>query len=93
MTPREVLQAATIDGARIIGFADDLGSLEEGKIADLVILEKNPLEDVRHTNTVLQVMKNGVLYDAETLDEIYPTARPLPEQWWWQAWPGVEVEN
>ena len=52
MTPREVLKAATIDGARIIGFAEDLGFLEVGKLADLVVLDRNPLTDIRNTNSV-----------------------------------------
>ena len=92
MTPREVLKAATIDGANIIGLEQDLGSLVPGKIADLVILAKNPLDGVQNTNTVEMVMKNGELYDAATLDQIHPTSRPLPAQWWWSAWPGTEVE-
>lgn len=50
MTPREVLQAATIDGAKIIGFDQDLGTLEAGKLADLVVLDKNPLDDIRNTD-------------------------------------------
>jgi predicted amidohydrolase len=85
MTPREVLQAATIDGARIIGFEQDLGSLEVGKLADLVILDRNPLQDIRNTNTVRWVMKNGELYEGDTLTRIWPGARELPPLWWWEA--------
>ena len=85
MTPAEVLQAATIDGARIIGFDGDLGSIEEGKLADLVVLAANPLEDIRNTNTIRYVMKNGELYDGGTLDQIWPIERPLPRFWWWDA--------
>ncbi|MEZ4423361.1 MAG: amidohydrolase family protein [Gemmatimonadota bacterium] len=87
MTPREVLKAATLDGARIIGFAEDLGSLEPGKLADLVVLEENPLQDIRNTNTVQWVMKNGELYDGDTLDQIWPVQRPLAPFWWWDAGP------
>ena len=82
MTPREVLQAATIDGARIIGFDQDLGSLEAGKLADLVVLDRNPLENIRHTNTVRWVMKNGELYEADTLTQVWPARKPLPKFWW-----------
>jgi Tol biopolymer transport system component len=83
MTPREVLRAATIDGARIIGIEQDLGSIEAGKLADLVILDANPLDDIRNTNTMRWVMKNGELYEADTLTQIWPVHRPLPSLWWW----------
>jgi imidazolonepropionase-like amidohydrolase len=85
MTPREVLQAATIDGAKIIGFDADLGSLEEGKLADMVVLEANPLDDIRNTNTIRYVMKNGELYEGDTLDQVWPVERSLPSFWWWDA--------
>jgi len=85
MTPREVLQAATIDGAKIIGFDADLGSIEEGKLADLVVLDADPLDDIHNTNTVRYVMKNGELYDGNTLDQVWPVERPLPRFWWWDA--------
>lgn len=87
MTPREVLQAATIDGARIIGFDADLGSIEEGKLADIVVLDADPLEDIENTNTVAWVMKNGELYEGDTLDQVWPVERPLPPFWWWDAEP------
>jgi len=87
MTPHEVLQAATIDGARIIGFADDLGSIEVGKLADLVVLDRDPLQDIRNTTALTQVMKNGELFDAATMDRIWPTPEPLPAFWWWDSKP------
>ena len=89
MTPREVLKAATIDGARIIGFDQDLGSLEAGKLADLVVLDRNPLVDIRNTNTVRYVMKNGELFQGDTLEQIWPAQKKLPKFWWWeQKMPG-----
>jgi predicted amidohydrolase len=87
MTAREVLKAATIDGAKIIGFAQDLGSLEPGKLADLVVLDRNPLQDIRNTNSVRYVMKNGELFEGETLDQIWPVQKTLPKFWWWEADP------
>ena len=85
MTPREVLKAATIDGAKIIGVDQDLGSIEPGKLADLVVLDRNPLQDIRNTNSVRYVMKNGELYEGDTLDQIWPVQKPLPKFWWWDA--------
>ena len=84
MTPEEVLRAATVDGAEIIGIAQDLGSVEVGKLADLVVLTENPLEDIRNTTSIQWVMKNGELYDGETLDQVWPVKKPLPPFWWWE---------
>ncbi len=66
----EALQAATIVGAEAIGVQKDLGSIEVGKIADLIILNKNPLDDIHNSREISFVMKDGILYDGETLDEI-----------------------
>ena len=81
MTPHEVLRAATMGSAETIGRQDEIGSLAPGKYADLVILEKNPLDDIRNTLAIDQVMKNGRLYDAGTLDEVWPEHKPLAPQW------------
>jgi Tol biopolymer transport system component/predicted amidohydrolase len=83
MTPVEVLRAATIDGARIIGVDQDLGSLEAGKLADMVILDANPLEDIRNTEAIDRVLQNGRIYDGDSLDQVWPDAVPLAPNWWW----------
>ena len=83
LTPLEVLRCATLHGAEMIGYAQDLGSIEPGKLADLVVLERNPLDDIRHTNTARFVMKNGELFKADTLDQVWPESRPLAPLWWW----------
>ncbi len=85
MHPYDVLRAATIFGAETLGFAQDLGSVEPGKLADLVVLDRNPLDDIRNTQSVRMVMKNGVLYDAGTLDEVWPTPRPMQAPWWLES--------
>ena len=70
MSNLEALKAATINGAEYIGVGDELGSLEVGKLADLIVLSENPLENIRHTNTVTHTMINGRLYDITTMNEI-----------------------
>lgn len=87
LTPHETLRVVTLYGAEAIGMAQDVGSIEPGKMADLLVLDRNPLENIRHTNTLRYVMKNGVLHDANTLDEIWPTKRPLRAPFWWKADP------
>ena len=93
MDEHAALRMATIYGAEAIGLDQDLGSIEAGKLADLVILTANPLDDLRHTNAIERVMFNGRLYDADTLDEVYPRQRPLAPLWWWddepEGLPGV----
>jgi len=82
MTPLESLRAATIDGARYLGFDRDLGSLEQGKLADLVVLAQNPLENIRHSESIELVMVNGRLYDAKTLARVGAEKGEAPRFWW-----------
>ncbi len=89
LSQHDVLRAATIVGAEAIGLAQDIGSLEPGKMADIIVLDKNPLADIRNTNTLAMVMKNGRLYDANTLDELYPRQKKMPAQQWMSVAPSV----
>ena len=82
LSQHDALRAATIVGAEAIGLATDVGSLEPGKLADVIVMDKDPLIDIRNTNTVSMVMKNGRVYDAATLDEVYPRQQKLPVQQW-----------
>lgn len=79
----EILRSATIVGAEAIGHASDLGSLESGKLADLQVLDKNPLEDIHHSTSIRYVMKNGRLYQAEDLTEVWPRYKALPSAYRW----------
>ncbi len=82
MTNMEALEAATINGATYIGAGTDIGSLKVGKMADLIVLEKNPLEDIRNTDSVSFTMVNGRLYDTATMNEIGNTEKARTKFWW-----------
>jgi len=85
MTPLAVLRAATAGAAETIGRLAEMGTLEVGKYADLVVFDRDPLADIRNTRSVSLVMRGGQLFDADTLDELWPVARKLPAPWFVQG--------
>ena len=87
LTNHEVLRAATLHGAEAIGYLQDLGSIEVGKLADLLVLNKDPLLDIRNTTSIRYVMKNGELFEGDTLNQVWPRQKALPEMWWWKESP------
>ncbi|WP_235535589.1 amidohydrolase family protein, partial [Sphingopyxis sp. Root1497] len=78
MKPMAVLHAATAGAAETIGRLADMGTIEPGKYADLVVFDEDPLTDIRKTMSIKLVMRGGQLFDAATLDELWPTARKMP---------------
>lgn len=81
-TPMQTLEAATINPATNLGMNADIGSLEVGKLADLVVLNENPLKNIRNSDKISQVMVNGRLYDAQTLDEVATGTRKTQPFYW-----------
>ena len=76
------LEVGTIHGAKFIGIEKETGSLAVGKLGDLLVLGGNPIDDIRHTRDIRYVMKGGVVYDGNTLDEVWPAKTPFGTHWW-----------
>ena len=83
MTPMEVLKCATVNGSHIVGRPDEIGTLEPGKLADLVIFDKSPLDDIHNSNSIHWVMKNGELFEGDTLNQVWPEQKKLEPLWFW----------
>jgi imidazolonepropionase-like amidohydrolase len=82
MSNMEALRAGTIDGARYLGMDSEIGSIEKGKLADLVVLDRNPLQDIRNSESVNLVVLNGRVLDAKTLHETRDKGRQRLPFWW-----------
>ncbi|HZH91476.1 MAG TPA: amidohydrolase family protein [Pyrinomonadaceae bacterium] len=82
LTPLETLRAATLSGAQYLGLDGEVGSIETGKLADLMITDRNPLDNIQNSETISFVMMNGTLYDTRNMDEVYPQSRPRGKFFW-----------
>jgi len=82
MTNFEALRAATLHGAEYLGMSKEIGSLEPGKLADLIVLDKDPMVDIKNSEFVKYTMMNGRLYDAETMNEIGKESQARTKFYW-----------
>ena len=82
MTPHEALRCATANAREDLGMDRDIGSLEAGKLADLIVIDGNPLKDIRQREKVAWTMVNGRLYDAATMNETASRERKRAKYWW-----------
>ena len=93
MSNQNMLTSATRTGAQILGIEADLGTIEPGKLADLVVLDADPFQDLRNTVGIHKVIKNGEIFDGATLDREWPSRRTLPEQGWWFTKPADQPDT
>lgn len=91
MSNLQALKCATINGAKYLGMDKEIGSLAPGKLADLIVLDKNPLDDIRNSESIRYVMVNGRLYESETLNEIGNYDRNRSKFWFEQ--PGSQTSG
>ena len=82
MSPMQALQAATGWAAECLGWEDRLGTVESGKLADLIVLDADPLADIRNSTKIRWVVKNGEVFEGLTLKQVWPQDRPLPRMFW-----------
>ncbi len=85
MGPMGALEAATLHGAKFLGVERDLGSIAVGKLGDLVVLNADPLQNIHNSANIRYVMKAGVLYDADSLDELWPRQRSFGDYYWYTS--------
>jgi imidazolonepropionase-like amidohydrolase len=82
MSNFDALRAATLSGAEYLGLDGWIGSLTPGKLADFVVLDADPLQNIRNSDTVYRVVKNGEMWDGTRMDRLWPTETPCPRFFW-----------
>jgi len=82
MSNIQALRCATLNPAKTLGLDKEVGTLEKGKLADLIVLDKNPLDNIRNTESVRYTMVNGRLYDTETMNEIGSRKKARSKFYW-----------
>jgi imidazolonepropionase-like amidohydrolase/Tol biopolymer transport system component len=82
MTPLQAIRCATMNGAAYLGMDKEIGSLETGKLADLIVLNANPLDEIRNSDKIAYVMVNGRLYDANSMNETGNREKSHLRFWW-----------
>ncbi|MFC5283255.1 amidohydrolase family protein [Pedobacter alpinus] len=83
MKPLDCIKAATINGASYLGMDKEIGSLIKGKLADLIVLDANPLDDIRNSEKISYTMVNGRLFNSENMNEI-GNKESMINKFWWQ---------
>lgn len=83
MTPHDALRVASLNGAKKIGIGGQTGSLQVGKLADLIVLNSNPLDRIQNSTDIRYVVQGGVIYEATTMTRVWPSKKAL-QPWRWQ---------
>ena len=87
MPALDVIRAITTNAAEMLGWQDRVGAIEPGKFADLVAVSGDPIADITELERVRFVMKNGELYEGETLNQVWPAEKQAGPFWWWTDHP------